>query len=140
MLLSEQARLLAEQLHANQLDKAGKPYIHHLSFVADLLNGQADEIIATAWLHDSVEDTSISLCEIQTRFGKRIAEAVNAITKRKNEPYDHYLSRVKANSIARQVKLADLSHNMDLSRLAVVTRKDKERIAKYQKATQFLQT
>ncbi len=63
---------------------------------------------------------------------------MRTITKRKNEPYSEYLNRVKANPIARRVKLADLSHNMDLSRLSTITGKDLERLAKYQEAKNFL--
>ena len=57
----------------------------------------------------------------------------------KGESYDKYLSRVKANPIARLVKIADLTHNMDLSRLPVVTEKDLARKEKYVKAKAFLE-
>lgn len=136
--LIEQAKELARQLHAKQTDKAGKSYFHHLEAVTSALAGCADDVIITGWLHDSVEDTAISLDEIRALFGDSVAQAVDAITKRKNEPYNEYLDRVKANPIARRVKLADLSHNMDLSRLSTITGKDLERLAKYQEAKNFL--
>lgn len=123
-----------------QFDKAGKPYVEHLAFVADLVADQSNEVIATAWLHDSVEDTDTTLEEIAKMFGSVIVEAVNAITKRQGETYQDYLLRVRANDIACKVKIADLTHNMDLSRLPKITEKDLSRRKKYQQAIQFLQT
>ncbi|OOF85720.1 HD domain-containing protein [Rodentibacter ratti] len=136
--LIQQAKTLAFRLHINQTDKAGKPYIQHLQAVVDNLIDPTEEMIAVAWLHDSVEDTEIGLKQIKNLFGDTILLAVDAITKRKNEPYSEYLNRVKANPIARLVKIADLTHNMDLSRLPTITSKDLERLAKYQLAKNFL--
>lgn len=137
---SNKAKLFAELIHANQFDKAGQPYVNHLAFVVGLLANENDDVIATAWLHDSVEDTEVSLNDISELFGSVIADSVNAITKRQGESYQDYLSRVKSNDIARKVKIADLTHNMDLSRLAKVTEKDIARQQKYQQAKQFLLT
>ena len=136
----QQAKELAFKIHADQTDKAGTPYVHHLEAVASKLveQGENEDVIIVGWLHDSVEDTNITLDEIQYLFGDVISTAVDAITKRKNEPYDDYLLRVKSNSIARLVKLADLSHNMDLSRLAKITEKDFMRVDKYKHAKAFL--
>lgn len=136
--LIAQAEQLARQLHSNQVDKANKPYIEHLAFVAHFVADQDDNVIATAWLHDSVEDTAITLNEIEIKFGGEIVKAVEAMTKRKGENYQDYLLRVKANEIARKVKIADLIHNMDLSRLEQPTEKDHQRTKKYQNAYQFL--
>ncbi|ARB76498.1 HD domain-containing protein [Pasteurella multocida] len=138
--ISDKAKLFAEQIHANQFDKAGSPYICHLSFVAEMLTGEHDDVIAVAWLHDSVEDTETSLGDISALFGEVVAAAVNAITKRQGECYQSYLLRVRSNEIARKVKIADLTHNMDLSRLPKITEKDLSRQRKYQQAKQFLQT
>lgn len=132
------AQLLATQLHANQRDKAGKPYVQHLKAVADNLIAPTDEMLAVAWLHDSVEDTNITLDEIKYEFGQEITEAIEAISKRPNEDYQHYLMRVKQNPLARAVKIADLTHNSDLSRLPVIQEKDLKRQKKYLHAKQFL--
>ena len=136
----QQAKELAFEIHANQTDKAGEPYIHHLKAVASKLEeqGENEDVIIVGWLHDSVEDTDITLDEIQHLFGDVVSTAVDAITKHKNEPYDDYLLRVKSNPIAQRVKLADLSHNMDLSRLAKITEKDLMRLEKYKCAKAFL--
>ena len=136
----QQAKELAFKIHANQTDKAGAPYIHHLKAVTSKLEEQDEneDVIIVGWLHDSVEDTNITLDEIQHLFGDVVSTAVDAITKRKNEPYYDYLLRVKSNPIARLVKLADLSHNMDLSRLNKITEKDLMRLEKYKQAKAFL--
>ncbi|WP_109078467.1 HD domain-containing protein [Aggregatibacter kilianii] len=139
MTLSTRAELFAKSIHHNQMDKAGRPYVEHLQAVVNNLVEPSDEMMAVAWLHDSVEDTEITLNELSRYFGDTVSDAVSAITKVKEEPYDKYLSRVKANPIARLVKIADLTHNMDLSRLPVVTEKDLVRQEKYVKAKAFLE-
>ena len=139
MILSIRAELFAKSIHHNQLDKAGRPYVEHLQAVVNNLVEPTEEMIAVAWLHDSVEDTEITPNDLSRYFGDIVSDAVSAITKVKGESYDKYLSRVKANPIARLVKIADLTHNMDLSRLPVVTEKDLARKEKYVKAKAFLE-
>lgn len=135
---AEKAEVLARYLHYGQKDKAGKPYIEHLEFVVEHLDNSTDEMRAVAWLHDSVEDTAISIDEIQEQFGNVIANAILAISKRKDEDYQDYLIRVKQNALARSVKLADLQHNADLSRLPRIKEEDILRKEKYLAAMAFL--
>ena len=140
MTLSTRAELFARSIHANQVDKAGKPYIEHLQAVVNNLVEPSEEMVAVAWLHDSVEDTEQSIDDLTCYFGQEVAEAVRVITKVDGEHYDKYLARVKNNLIARQVKIADLTHNMDLTRLPVITNKDLARKEKYIKAKAFLES
>ena len=135
---AEKAEVLARSLHHGQKNKAGKPYIEHLEFVVEHLDDSTDEMRAVAWLHDSVEDTAISIDEIQEQFGNVIANAILAISKRKDEDYQDYLIRVKQNALARSVKLADLQHNADLSRLPRIKEEDILRKEKYLAAMAFL--
>ena len=135
---AEKAEVLARCLHHGQKDKAGKPYIEHLEFVVEHLDDSTDEMRAVAWLHDSVEDTAISIDEIQEQFGNVIANAILAISKRKDEDYQDYLIRGKQNALARSVKLADLQHNADLSRLPRIKEEDILRKEKYLAAMAFL--
>lgn len=135
---AEKAEVLARYLHHGQKDKAGKPYIEHLEFVVEHLDNSTAEMRAVAWLHDSVEDTAISIDEIQEQFGNVIANAILAISKRKGEDYQDYLIRVKQNALARSVKLADLQHNADLSRLPRIKEEDILRKEKYLAAMAFL--
>ena len=120
------------------MDKAGKPYVQHLQAVANNLIEPTDEMLAVAWLLDSIEDTSITYDELNTKFGKTVSDAVDAISKRSGENYDDYLVRVKENPTACLVNIADLKHNADLTRLPKITEKDVARQHKYQKVIQFL--
>ena len=120
-------------------DKGGKPYIEHLLFVANKMETEEEKIVAL--LHDIVEDIEgITLDTLrQMGYSEKIVQAVDSMTKRKGEDYGEYLKRVKQNPIARKVKLADIEHNMDLSRIENPTEKDYERIEKkYKKALKIL--
>ena len=134
--LIEKARTLAEQKHAVQTDKAGLPYIGHPERVASRMK-ERDEIIV-GWLHDTVEDTDLSLLEIAETFGARIADAVDAISRRPDEKWGVYLRRVKANPIARKVKISDLIDNSNLCRIPEPGMGDVARQEKYNKALRFL--
>lgn len=97
-----------------------------------------DEEKAVAYLHDVVEDTNISLEDLRKIFSSNIVEAIDAITKRENETYEDYLKRVSMNKIARKVKISDMLHNMDLTRLEKITKKDIERTNKYKSSIIYL--
>jgi len=126
----------AERLHQGQVDKSGKPYIGHPARVAGRL--QTPEAQVVGWLHDTVEDTGLSLSEVEKEFGIETAKAVDAVSRKDGEDWDAYLLRVKKNPIARQVKISDLIDNSNLSRLDHITIKDVLRQAKYNRALQFL--
>jgi DNA-binding phage protein len=130
------ARCLAITAHRGQTDRAGAAYIEHPSYVAGLV--ETDEEKAVAWLHDVLEDTDTSAETLAENFPARIVEAVTAITKIKGEDYNAYLARVKANPIARAVKLADLTHNMMIERIPAPTDKDHKRLEKYKRAYEEL--
>ena len=134
---SEKAYEIAKKAHLGQVDKAGEDYIKHPEKVASFV--ETDEEKAVAYLHDVIEDTELTLEDLhEYEFSKEVIEAVDIITKKKGEDYRSYLNSVKKNKLARAVKLADLRHNSDLTRLTKVTEKDIERKEKYQKAINFL--
>ena len=88
-----------------------------------------------AVLHDVIEDTNITLDYLKNEgFSEDILSALDALTRRENETYDEFIDRILRNKIACYVKLADLSDNMDLTRIANPTKKDYKRIEKYRKA------
>ncbi len=128
----ERAIALAARLHAGQVDKAGQPYILHPLRVMLRLDEPERRIAAV--LHDTVEDCDITVDAIRYDFGDLVADAVEALTRRKGESYDDFIERCGRNEIARGVKWADLRDNMDMTRLPVVTEADKERRAKYARA------
>lgn len=112
-------------------------YINHPCAVADMLVTDVDKTVA--YLHDVVEDTDVTLLELSEQFPSVIIEAVAAITKRKAEAYDIYIDRVAQNEIARKVKLADMTHNSDISRISNPSDEDYIRAKKYkEKISQLL--
>ena len=134
---SEKAYEIAKKAHLGQVDKAGEDYIKHPEKVASFV--KTDEEKTVAYLHDVIEDTELTLEDLyECGFSKEVIEAVDIITKKRGEDYQSYLNSVKKNRLARAVKLADLRHNSDLTRLTKVTEKDIERKEKYQKAINFL--
>jgi (p)ppGpp synthase/HD superfamily hydrolase len=123
---------IAEKAHEGQLDKAGKPYILHPLTVMAQMDDVESKIVAV--LHDAIEDSDLTITELsQQGFPALITEAIAAITKLDGELYDDYLLRVMGNEIALKVKIADVRHNMDISRIANPTGKDFQRLEKYQK-------
>ena len=132
----EAARVLAEQMHEGQTDKAGQPYVTHPMRVAARMEDPAEQVVG--WLHDTVEDTGLTVADIQARFGADTAAAVDAISRREGEPWADYLTRVKANPVARRVKISDLIDNSNLSRIPHVTMRDVKRQARYNRALEWL--
>lgn len=130
------AKALATYAHRGQVDKGGKPYILHPLAVSEKLSDETDKIVGL--LHDVLEDTDIREETIRNLFGDLIADALVAMTHVDGVPYQHYIRVIAKNPVARRVKLADLDHNMDLSRLPEVTSKDIERLEKYQNAKEYL--
>ncbi|PGU90090.1 GTP pyrophosphokinase [Bacillus cereus] len=134
----EIAHEIAKTAHGGQVDKAGIDYIKHPEAVASFVNTAEEK--ATAYLHDVLEDTEITANDLLSAgIPHNIVEAVQVLTKERYTPYFEYLSKVKENSLARTVKLADLKHNSDRSRLSKITDKDLKRLEKYRKAIQFLE-
>ena len=134
---------LVFEAHDGQVDLAGVNYLHHLTTVANIVKGQFDDenIIAVAYLHDILEDTKVDESQLRNHFSRAIVESVKVLTKPKYENYQAYLERVKSNEWARVVKLADLKHNSELSRITnrKITQQDKRRVEKYQAAMRYLE-
>jgi hypothetical protein len=126
-----EAIMLATKLHRGQSDKAGLPYILHPLRVMLACKSDSEKIAAI--LHDTVEDCGLEFGFVEKRFGKEIADAVDALTRR-DETYAEFIERCAENPIARVVKMADLHDNMDMTRLPTITEKDMARLAKYVRA------
>ncbi|WP_328747503.1 HD domain-containing protein [Streptomyces sp. NBC_00285] len=122
---------LARAAHEGQTDKAGRPYAEHLRAVAEGVRarGGDDEQIAAAWLHDSVEDDALSEHWLdQAALSRRTKDIVLAVTKRAGEPPEAYAGRILATPGALLVKEADLAHNADPARLAVLDEATRKRL------------
>ena len=113
------ASRLAMKAHEGAVDKAGTPYIEHPKAVAARVEGDAAK--AVAWLHDVLEDTDATVEDLRGEgISEEVIEGVIAMTRREGEDYLDFVRRAKENPLARQVKLADVIHNMNLSRLKTV--------------------
>ncbi len=134
---TKKALKLCYEAHKDQVDKSGMPYVFHPFHVAEQMTDEATTIVAL--LHDVVEDTDYTLEDLAAEgFGKDILEAVALMTHDDDVPYLDYVAKLKDNPIARAVKLADLAHNSDLSRIGEVDDETRERLEKYQKAIALL--
>ncbi len=134
--LTRKAMIIAYEAHKNQVDKSGVPYIYHPIHVAEQMNTENECIIAL--LHDVVEDTNVTFKQLEEVFSKEIIDILKLLTREENIEYDEYIKRIKNNSIACKVKIADLTHNLDKTRLDFVTEVDVKRNEKYKKALQIL--
>ncbi len=139
MKISELALNIAAKAHQGQKDLALKDYIEHSKAVANSLN--TDEEKAIGYLHDVLEDTSLTENDlISMGVPKDIVNVVKILTKDKSESYTDYIKRVNNNELARKVKIADLKHNMDLSRIPNLNERDYKRLEKYKKALCYLES
>ena len=133
----ERAIVIAAKAHEGQFDKGGAPYILHPLHV--MLNFSTNEERITAVLHDVVEDSRITLENLRSEgFSESIIEAIDAVTIRLGEAYESFVQRAASNPIGRKVKLADLQHNCDLSRIPNPTASDYERSKKYSLAIETI--
>lgn len=136
-MYAQRAYALAKKAHLGQKDKGGNDYIEHPKAVASMMDTDIEK--AVAYLHDVVEDTKISFDDLKEYgFPNQIIEAVKALTKQKNESYDVYIDRVIRDSIAKKVKLADMKHNSDITRIKNPSQKDYDRCQKYLDKIQYL--
>ena len=135
--LVKTAALVSRLAHKGQTDDAGVPYYEHPRKVAEMLE---DPILkAIAYLHDVLEDTAVSEEDLFAVFPRQVAETVILLTHRQEEPYETYIRRIACDPVARKVKMADLTHNMDLSRLKEVTPYARKRLElRYKPAYEYL--
>lgn len=134
--MTRHALSIAFKYHKEQVDKAGMPYILHPISIAMRM---PNEILTTiALLHDCLEDTDISIDELQRDFPQEVIDALKLLTHDKNVPYFDYIQKIKENENATAVKIADLKDNSNLSRLTNITQEDIDRQNKYLQAISIL--
>ena len=134
--LTRLASKIAYKAHDGQTDKAGVPYIFHPIHIAEQMDSEESCIVAL--LHDVIEDSNITLEILSKYFNDNIIEALRVLTKEEIDDYTMYIKRVKTNKLATKIKLKDLEHNMDLTRLDEITDEDKNRAKKYMDAIRYL--
>ena len=135
--LLELAIDIATKAHAGQVDKGGLPYINHPTAVAAGVETTQQKIVA--YLHDVIEDTDVTADRLLAwGFPQNIVNSLKTITKQPGVSYEDYLAAVKSDETARVVKISDIRHNMDISRIENPGPKDFARVEKYKKALAFL--
>jgi (p)ppGpp synthase/HD superfamily hydrolase len=123
------ASSIARKAHDGQFRRDGiTPYISHPEAVAKSLEGEHPDVIATAWLHDVLEDTKTSVTNIKNAgIPLRVIDAVERLARNDEQSYEDYLNKITQDEIARKVKIADIMHNLSDA-------PTEKQIAKYEKA------
>lgn len=133
----EIAEALADKKHFGQKDRGGKPYIEHPKRVSNSLFTTQEKIVGI--LHDVIEDTDTTYQEIlDLGFGREIVVALDCLTKREGEHRISAAHRAAANRLACAVKIADVTDNMNISRIPNPTEKDYQRLEQYKKVLEIL--
>ena len=136
--LTKQAIRLCFDAHKDQVDKSGMPYVLHPFHLAEQMVDEITTVVAL--LHDVVEDTDYTLEDIRALgFPEEVVAALTLLTHDPAVPYMEYVARIGRDPVARAVKLADLGHNSDITRLDRVTQKDLDRVEKYREAMGILE-
>ena len=133
---TKKAMNIAYNAHRGQNDKSGVPYVFHPFHLAEQMETEDECIVAL--LHDVVEDTNVTVEHLATEFSDNIILAIKLLTHDDSIPYMDYIRKLKSNTLARKVKLADLEHNSDTTRLENPTEKDIKRWEKYREAKEIL--
>ena len=137
-LKTKMALKLCFEAHKEQVDKSGMPYVFHPFHLAEQMNTEETTIVAL--LHDLVEDTDYTIeALVDMGFDKSLTDAIALMTHADNVAYMDYVRAIKDNPIAKAVKLADLKHNSDLTRLDTIDEKALSRREKYLKAITILE-
>ena len=137
-MLQELALQIAKEAHAGQVDKAEKDYILHPMTVASYMDTDTEKAIA--YLHDVLEDTNVTVDALRNIFPNEIVDTLITLTHEQNESYSDYIQRVSKSKLAKKVKVADLLHNLDITRIKQPTKQDYERLEKHKKAILYLVT
>ena len=136
--MTKKALKLCFDAHRDQLDKSGMPYVFHPFHLAEQMDNE--DAVILALLHDVVEDTPTTPEDLrQMGFSERVLEALALLTHDDAVPYMDYVAAIARDPLAKQVKLADLRHNSDLTRLDAVDEWALARQKKYLSAIALLE-
>ena len=136
-ILTKKALKLCFEAHKDQIDKSNMPYVFHPFHLAEQMNDE--NTVICALLHDVVEDTEYTFDDLSNMgFSQEVIEALKLLTHDADVPYMEYVKKLAKNKIATAVKIADLTHNSDLTRLDEITEYALSRNVKYQEALEYL--
>lgn len=133
MSMIETALAIAIEAYAGKTDKAGQAYIlHPLRLMAKMTD---EEAMAAAILHDVIEDSDITACDLRQRgIPEGVVWAVQCLSRNQGESYADFIERVRLNPLATAIKLADIEDNLNVLRLSALTDADLRRVEKYHRA------
>lgn len=135
---TKKALRLCFEAHKEQVDKSGMPYVFHPFHLAEQMQDEVTTVVAL--LHDVVEDTDYTIADLTDMgFSREVTDALSLLTHDDEVPYMDYVALIKNNPVAKDVKIADLKHNSDTTRLDVVDEKVMQRVEKYKKALALLE-
>ena len=137
--LTKKALRLCFDAHKEQVDKTGMPYVFHPFHLAEQMTDEVSTVCAL--LHDVVEDTDYTLEDLSKMgYPSEVIDVLRLLTHDPEVPYFDYVKAISVNPIAKQVKLADLAHNSDLSRMdgSDIDEWSMARTEKYKKAIEML--
>lgn len=135
--LTKKALKLCFEVHKNQVDKTGLPYVFHPFHLAEQMDDELSTVCAL--LHDVVEDSDVTFDELsEMGFPSEVIDVLRLLTHEDGVPYMDYVREIKKNPVATKVKIADLKHNSDLTRLDEVDEWAIKRNQKYKEALKIL--
>ena len=136
---------VAASAFEDKLDAGGSPYVLHLIYVMNAVRHLGEKAMCAAVLHDYIED--ISPCYIDAGDELRakgvddstVIANIYTLTHKEDEDYDTYIKRIAcSNEVCVSIKLADLEHNSNITRMKGLTKKDFDRLEKYCRAYEYL--
>lgn len=137
--MTKKALKLCFDTHKEQTDKSGMPYVFHPFYLASQMKDEDSTIVAL--LHDVIEDSDLTIEDLRKMgFNENVLEAIKLLTH--DDPsvlYLDYVAQIKTNPLATVVKLADLRHNSDITRMDIMSPRDKVRQEKYKRAIELLE-
>ena len=136
--MTKKALRICFDSHVKQIDKSGLPYVFHPFHLAEQMDDE--DSVCVALLHDVVEDTNMTFEELEKEgFNDKVISALKLLTHNPQVPYMDYVSEIKKNPLAKKVKLADLRHNSNLTRLEEINDEMLSRVEKYKTAIELLE-
>ena len=137
-IATETAMRICYEAHAGQVDKAGVPYVFHPFHLAEQM--ETEHEICAALLHDVMEDTDTTAADlVAAGIPEKYVATCLLLKHDPGVPYLEYVANLKDDPVARKVKIADLRHNSDTTRLpGPPTQKDLQRVEKYRQALELL--
>ena len=135
--LTKKAMKIAFEAHKEQVDKTGMPYIYHPIHLAEQADTEIECVVCL--LHDVLEDSNISIDNLEKEFPSEVIELLKLLTRKKAESYMEYIKKIKCNETAVKIKILDIKHNLCEDRLDNMGIKDMIRKEKYKLALKMLE-